>query len=119
MWATGAGDVGTIWLVFSGNHQQQLKAFSLYRKVLLLLSQWSISSKVFQRQSNLVGLGIAAGLKVAAEGASIISTIKGTNIQVKLMMGGILYQVLVHTILKKGERVVGKSLNQDLTKYLK
>jgi len=55
---------------------------------------------------------------VAAEGARIMSTIKGTKIQGQAHDGWDSLPATGTYNLEKGERVVGKSLNQDLTKYL-
>ena len=63
-------------------------------------------------------MGIAAGLQVAAQGASIVRTIKSTAIQGQAHDGWDSLPSTGTYNLEKGERVVGKSLNQDLTKYL-
>lgn len=119
MWATGAGDVGTIMAGVFGESSAAAKAFFAVQKgIAIAQSVINIQQGISEAIKLGWPMGIAAGLKVAAEGASIISTIKGTNIQGQAHDGWDSLPSTGTYNLEKGERVVGKSLNQDLTKYL-
>ncbi|MCE3114626.1 hypothetical protein LXD80_02265 [Enterobacter sp. ASE] len=119
MWATGAGDVGTIMAgVFSESSVAAKAAFAVSKGVAIAQAVINIQQGISEAIKLGWPMGIAAGLKVAAQGAQLVSTIKGTTIQGQAHDGWDSLPSTGTYNLEKGERVVGKSLNQDLTKYL-
>ncbi|MDT3546905.1 hypothetical protein ROM22_01535 [Cronobacter sakazakii] len=119
MWQAGAGDVGTIMAgVFGESSAAAKAAFAVSKGIAIAQAVINIQQGISEAIKLGWPMGIAAGLQVAAQGASIVRTIKGTAIQGQAHDG---WDSLPNTgtyNLEKGERVVGKSLNQDLTKYL-
>lgn len=120
LWGNAAGDIGTTLAGAFGQGNDAAKAFFAVQKGIAI-AQSIINIQQGISEATKLGwpAGIAAGLKVAAEGAKIISTIKGTNIQGQAHDGWDSLPSTGTYNLEKGERVVGKSLNQDLTNYLK
>ncbi|MGD8204417.1 hypothetical protein [Pantoea sp. FN0305] len=119
MYATGAQNLGTMLSgAFGESNAAAQAAFAISKGIAIAQSIINIQQGISQAMSLGWPMGIAAGLKVAAEGASIISTIKGTSIQGQAHDGWDSLPSTGTYNLEKGERVVGKSLNQDLTKYL-
>lgn len=119
MYATGAANLGTMLSgAFGESNAAAQAAFAISKGIAIAQSIINIQQGISQAMSLGWPMGIAAGLKVAAEGASIISTIKGTTIQGQAHDGWDSLPSTGTYNLEKGERVVGKSLNQDLTKYL-
>ncbi|EOU9602716.1 hypothetical protein ACOJCO_000350 [Cronobacter dublinensis] len=119
MWQAGAGDVCTIMAgVFGESSAAAKAAFAVSKGIAIAQAVINIQQGISEAIKLGWPMGIAAGLQVAAQGASIVRTIKGTAIQGQAHDG---WDSLPNTgtyNLEKGERVVGKSLNQDLTKYL-
>ncbi|MDQ7853628.1 hypothetical protein [Klebsiella michiganensis] len=119
MYATGAQNLGTMLSgAFGESNAAAQAAFAISKGIAIAQSIINIQQGISQAMALGWPMGIAAGLKVAAEGASIISTIKGTSIQGQAHDGWDSLPSTGTYNLEKGERVVGKSLNQDLTKYL-
>lgn len=120
LWGNAAGDIGTTLAGAFGQGNDAAKAFFAVQKGIAI-AQSIINIQQGISEATKLGwpAGIAAGLKVASEGAKIISTIKGTNIQGQAHDGWDSLPSTGTYNLEKGERVVGKSLNQDLTNYLK
>ncbi|HAW1366265.1 hypothetical protein Q0T90_18385 [Escherichia coli D10:H20] len=120
LWGNAAGDIGTTLAGAFGEGNDAAKAFFAVQKGIAI-AQSIINIQQGISEATKLGwpAGIAAGLKVAAEGAKITSTIKGTNIQGQAHDGWDSLPSTGTYNLEKGERVVGKSLNQDLTNYLK
>lgn len=120
LWGNAAGDIGTTLAGAFSEWNSAAKAFFAVQKGIAI-AQSIINIQQGISEATKLGwpAGIAAGLKVAAEGAKIISTIKGTNIQGQAHDGWDSLPSTGTYNLEKGERVVGKSLNQDLTNYLK
>lgn len=119
MWQAGAGNVGDIMAgVFGESSAAAKAAFAVSKGIAIAQAVINIQQGISEAIKLGWPMGIAAGLQVAAQGASIVRTIKGTAIQGQAHDG---WDSLLSTgtyNLEKGERVVGKSLNQDLTKYL-
>lgn len=119
MYANGAQNLGTMLSgAFGESNAAAQAAFAISKGIAIAQSIINIQQGISQAMALGWPMGIAAGLKVAAEGASIISTIKGTSIQGQAHDGWDSLPSTGTYNLEKGERVVGKSLNQDLTKYL-
>ncbi|ELP5714978.1 hypothetical protein [Klebsiella quasipneumoniae] len=119
MWATGAGDVGTIMAgVFGESSAAAKAAFAVSKGIAIAQAVINIQQGISEAIKLGWPMGIAAGLQVAAQGAQLVSTIKGTTIQGQAHDGWDSLPSTGTYNLEKGERVVGKSLNQDLTKYL-
>lgn len=119
MYATGAQDLGTMMAGALGeSNAAAVAAFAISKGIAVAQSMINIQQGVSEAMKLGWPLGIPAGLKVAAEGAKIMSTIKGTKIQGQAHDGWDSLPSTGTYNLEKGERVVGKSLNQDLTKYL-
>lgn len=119
MWATGAGDVGTIMAgVFGESSAAAKAAFAVSKGIAIAQAVINIQQGISEAIKLGWPMGIAAGLQVAAQGASIVRTIKGTAIQGQAHDGWDSLPSTGTYNLEKGERVVGKSLNHDLTKYL-
>ncbi|WP_312283227.1 hypothetical protein [Pseudescherichia sp.] len=119
MYATGAQDLGTMMAgAFGESNAAAVAAFAISKGIAVAQSMINIQQGVSEAMKLGWPLGIPAGLKVAAEGAKIMSTIKGTKIQGQAHDGWDSLPSTGTYNLEKGERVVGKSLNQDLTKYL-
>jgi len=119
MYATGAQDLGTMMAGALGEgNAAAVAAFAISKGIAVAQSMINIQQGVSEAMKLGWPLGIPAGLKVAAEGAKIMSTIKGTKIQGQAHDGWDSLPSTGTYNLEKGERVVGKSLNQDLTKYL-
>lgn len=119
MWAAGAGDVGTIMAgVFGESSAAAKAAFAVSKGIAIAQAVINIQQGISEAIKLGWPMGIAAGLQVAAQGASIVRTIKGTAIQGQAHDGWDSLPSTGTYNLEKGERVVGKSLNQDLTKYL-
>ncbi len=120
LWGNAAGDIGTTLAGAFGEGNDAAKAFFAVQKGIAI-AQSIINIQQGISEATKLGwpAGIAAGLKVAAEGANIIRTIKGTTIQGQAHDGWDSLPSTGTYNLEKGERVVGKSLNQDLTNYLK
>ncbi|HBY1804765.1 TPA: hypothetical protein MIR03_23090 [Klebsiella pneumoniae] len=120
LWGNAAGDIGTTLAGAFGQGNDAAKAFFAVQKGIAI-AQSIINIQQGISEATKLGwpAGIAAGLKVAAEGANIIRTIKGTTIQGQAHDGWDSLPSTGTYNLEKGERVVGKSLNQDLTNYLK
>ncbi len=119
MYATGAQDLGTMMAgAFGESNAAAVASFAISKGVAVAQSMINIQQGVSEAMKLGWPAGIPAGLKVAAEGAKIMSTIKGTKIQGQAHDGWDSLPSTGTYNLEKGERVVGKSLNQDLTKYL-
>lgn len=119
MYATGAQDLGTMMAgAFGESNAAAVAAFAISKGIAVAQSMINIQQGISEAMKLGWPLGIPAGLKVAAEGARIMSTIKGTKIQGQAHDGWDSLPATGTYNLEKGERVVGKSLNQDLTKYL-
>ncbi|WPO94207.1 hypothetical protein [Pseudescherichia sp.] len=119
MYATGAQDLGTMMAgAFGESNAAAVASFAISKGVAVAQSMINIQQGVSEAMKLGWPLGIPAGLKVAAEGAKIMSTIKNTKIQGQAHDGWDSLPSTGTYNLEKGERVVGKSLNQDLTKYL-
>ncbi|HBX3989909.1 TPA: hypothetical protein MIS64_16015 [Klebsiella pneumoniae] len=120
LWGNAAGDIGTTLAGAFSEGNDAAKAFVAIQKGIAI-AQSIINIQQGISEATKLGwpAGIAAGLKVAAEGANIIRTIKGTTIQGQAHDGWDSLPSTGTYNLEKGERVVGKSLNQDLTNYLK
>ena len=119
MYATGAQDLGTMMSgAFGESNAAAVAAFAVSKGIAVAQSMINIQQGVSEAMKLGWPAGIPAGLKVAAEGAKIMSTIKGTKIQGQAHDGWDSLPSTGTYNLEKGERVVGKSLNQDLTKYL-
>ena len=119
MWQAGAGDVGTIMAgVFGESSAAAKAAFAVSKGIAIAQAVINIQQGISEAIKLGWPMGIAAGLQVAAQGASIVRTIKGTAIQGQAHDGWDSLPSTGTYNLEKGERVVGKSLNQDLTKYL-
>lgn len=119
MWANGAGDVGTIMAgVFGESSAAAKAAFAVSKGIAIAQAVINIQQGISEAIKLGWPMGIAAGLQVAAQGAQLVSTIKGTTIQGQAHDGWDSLPSTGTYNLEKGERVVGKSLNQDLTKYL-
>lgn len=119
MWQAGTGDVGTIMAgVFGESSAAAKAAFAVSKGIAIAQAVINIQQGISEAIKLGWPMGIAAGLQVAAQGASIVRTIKGTAIQGQAHDGWDSLPSTGTYNLEKGERVVGKSLNQDLTKYL-
>ncbi|EOW6846489.1 hypothetical protein ACOZ2B_001509 [Cronobacter sakazakii] len=119
MWQAGAGNVGDIMAgVFGESSAAAKAAFAVSKGVAIAQAVINIQQGISEAIKLGWPMGIAAGLQVAAQGASIVRTIKGTAIQGQAHDGWDSLPSTGTYNLEKGERVVGKSLNQDLTKYL-
>ncbi|STQ58413.1 Uncharacterised protein [Pseudescherichia vulneris] len=119
MYATGAENLGTMMAgAFGESNAAAVASFAISKGVAVAQSMINIQQGISEAMKLGWPLGIPAGLKVAAEGAKIMSTIKGTKIQGQAHDGWDSLPSTGTYNLEKGERVVGKSLNQDLTKYL-
>ena len=119
MYATGAQDLGTMMAgAFGESNAAAVAAFAVSKGIAIAQSMINIQQGASEAMKLGWPLGIPAGLKVIAEGAKIMSTIKGTKIQGQAHDGWDSLPATGTYNLEKGERVVGKSLNQDLTKYL-
>ncbi|EPB3479049.1 hypothetical protein ACRFZU_000521 [Escherichia coli] len=119
MYALGAENLGTALSgVFGESNAAAVAAFAVSKGIAIAQSIINIQQGISEAMKLGWPAGIPAGLKVAAEGANIISTIKGTKIQGQAHDGWDSLPSTGTYNLEKGERVVGKSLNQDLTKYL-
>ncbi|EOU9592078.1 hypothetical protein ACOJEA_004778 [Klebsiella aerogenes] len=119
MYALGAQNLGTALSgVFGESNAAAVAAFAVSKGVAIAQSIINIQQGISEAMKLGWPAGIPAGLKVAAEGANIVSTIKGTKIQGQAHDGWDSLPSTGTYNLEKGERVVGKSLNQDLTKYL-
>lgn len=115
-----AGDIGTTLAgAFSEGNDAAKAFFAIQKGIAIAQSIINIQQGISEATKLGWPAGIAAGLKVAAEGANIIRTIKGTTIQGQAHDGWDSLPSTGTYNLEKGERVVGKSLNQDLTNYLK
>ncbi|HHO8494076.1 hypothetical protein LNV80_02915 [Klebsiella pneumoniae] len=119
MWQTGAGNVADIMAgVFGESSAAAKAAFAVSKGIAIAQAVINIQQGISEAIKLGWPMGIAAGLQVAAQGASIVRTIKGTAIQGQAHDGWDSLPSTGTYNLEKGERVVGKSLNQDLTKYL-
>lgn len=119
MWQAGAGNVGDIMAgVFGESSAAAKAAFAVSKGIAIAQAVINIQQGISEAIKLGWPMGIAAGLQVAAQGASIVRTIKGTAIQGQAHDGWDSLPSTGTYNLEKGERVVGKSLNQDLTKYL-
>ncbi len=119
MWQTGAGNVADIMAgVFGESSAAAKAAFAVSKGIAIAQAVINIQQGISEAIKLGWPTGIAAGLQVAAQGASIVRTIKGTAIQGQAHDGWDSLPSTGTYNLEKGERVVGKSLNQDLTKYL-
>lgn len=119
MWQTGAGNVADIMAgVFGESSAAAKAAFAVSKGIAIAQAVINIQQAISEAIKLGWPMGIAAGLQVAAQGASIVRTIKGTAIQGQAHDGWDSLPSTGTYNLEKGERVVGKSLNQDLTKYL-
>ncbi|ELN4240724.1 hypothetical protein R2W49_004187 [Klebsiella variicola] len=119
MYAAGASNLGTTLSgVFGESSAAAQASFAISKGIAIAQSIINIQQGISEAIKLGWPMGIAAGLKVAAQGASIVSTIKGTKIQGQAHDGWDSLPSTGTYNLEKGERVVGKSLNQDLTKYL-
>lgn len=119
MYATGAENLGTMMAgAFGESNAAAVSAFALSKGIAVAQSMINIQQGISEAMKLGWPLGITAGLKVAAEGSHILTTIKGTKIQGQAHSGWDYLPSTGTYNLEKGERVVGKSLNQDLTKYL-
>lgn len=119
MWQTGAGNVADIMAgVFGESAAAAKAAFAVSKGIAIAQAVINIQQGISEAIKLGWPMGIAAGLQVAAQGASIVRTIKGTAIQGQAHDGWDSLPSTGTYNLEKGERVVGKSLNQDLTKYL-
>lgn len=119
MYATGAQDLGTTLAgVFGESNAMAKAAFAMSKGIAVAQSIINIQQGISEAMKLGWPMGIPAGLKVAAEGANIVSTIKGTKIEGQAHDGWDSLPKTGTYNLEKGERVVGKSLNQDLTQYL-
>lgn len=119
MWQTGAGNVADIMTgVFGESSAAAKAAFAVSKGIAIAQAVINIQQGISEAIKLGWPMGIAAGLQVAAQGASIVRTIKGTAIQGQAHDGWDSLPSTGTYNLEKGERVVGKSLNQDLTKYL-
>lgn len=119
MWQTGAGNVADIMAgVFGESSAAAKAAFDVSKGIAIAQAVINIQQGISEAIKLGWPMGIAAGLQVAAQGASIVRTIKGTAIQGQAHDGWDSLPSTGTYNLEKGERVVGKSLNQDLTKYL-
>ncbi|HBU7155515.1 TPA: hypothetical protein MC677_004543, partial [Klebsiella pneumoniae] len=120
LWGNAAGDIGTTLAgAFSEGNDAAKAFFAIQKGIAIAQSIINIQQGISEATKLGWPAGIAAGLKVAAEGANIIRTIKGTTIQGQAHDGWDSLPSTGTYNLEKGERVVGKSLNQDLTNYLK
>ncbi|HHT0131756.1 TPA: hypothetical protein ACTW38_003829, partial [Klebsiella michiganensis] len=120
LWGNAAGDIGTTLAgAFSDGNDAAKAFFAVQKGIAIAQSIINIQQGISEATKLGWPAGIAAGLKVAAEGANIIRTIKGTTIQGQAHDGWDSLPSTGTYNLEKGERVVGKSLNQDLTNYLK
>ncbi|HDY6723719.1 TPA: hypothetical protein RRD44_004928, partial [Klebsiella pneumoniae] len=119
MWQTGAGNVADIMAgVFGESSAAAKAAFAVSKGIAIAQAVINIQQGISEAIKLGWPMGIAAGLQVAAQGASIVRTIKGTAIQGQAHDGWDSLPSTGTYNLEKGERVVGKPLNQDLTKYL-
>lgn len=119
MWQKGAGNVADIMAgVFGESSAAAKAAFAVSKGIAIAQAVINIQQGISEAIKLGWPMGIAAGLQVAAQGASIVRTIKGTAIQGQAHDGWDSLPSTGTYNLEKGERVVGKSLNQDLTKYL-
>lgn len=119
MWQAGAGNVGDIMAgVFGESSAAAKAAFAVSKGIAIAQAVINIQQGISEAIKLGWPMGIAAGLQVAAQGASIVRAIKGTAIQGQAHDGWDSLPSTGTYNLEKGERVVGKSLNQDLTKYL-
>lgn len=119
MWQAGAGNVGDIMAgVFGESSAAAKAAFAVSKGIAIAQAVINIQQGISEAIKLGWPMGIAAGLQVAAQGASIVRTIKGTAIQGQAHDGWDSLPSTGTYNLEKGERVVGRSLNQDLTKYL-
>ncbi|HEB5084743.1 TPA: hypothetical protein R0E54_005149, partial [Klebsiella pneumoniae] len=119
MWQTGAGNVADIMAgVFGESSAAAKAAFAVSKGIAIAQAVINIQQGISEAIKLGWPMGIAAGLQVAAQGASIVRTIKGTAIQGQAHDGWDSLPSTGTYNLEKGERVVGKSLNQDLIKYL-
>lgn len=119
LWQTGAGNVADIMAgVFGESSAAAKAAFAVSKGIAIAQAVINIQQGISEAIKLGWPMGIAAGLQVAAQGASIVRTIKGTAIQGQAHDGWDSLPSTGTYNLEKGERVVGKSLNQDLTKYL-
>ncbi|MDE9031536.1 hypothetical protein PZW76_26015, partial [Klebsiella pneumoniae] len=116
LWGNAAGDIGTTLAgAFSEGNDAAKAFFAIQKGIAIAQSIINIQQGISEATKLGWPAGIAAGLKVAAEGANIIRTIKGTTIQGQAHDGWDSLPSTGTYNLEKGERVVGKSLNQDLT----
>lgn len=114
-----ANSLGTILSGAFGKQSGAAKAaFAVSKGLAIAESMIAIQQSVAKAMALGWPMGIAAGAQAFAQGASIISTIKGTT--VGQAHDGIDNVPNTGTWnLEKGERVVGAALNQDLSRFLK
>ncbi|MBA0215348.1 hypothetical protein [Pectobacterium brasiliense] len=114
-----ANSLGTILSGAFGKQSGAAKAaFAVSKGLAIAESMIAIQQSVAKAMALGWPMGIAAGAQALAQGASIISTIKGTT--VGQAHDGIDNVPNTGTWnLEKGERVVGAALNQDLSRFLK
>ncbi|WP_313128744.1 hypothetical protein [Pseudescherichia vulneris] len=119
MYATGAENLGTMMAgAFGESNAAAVAAFAVSKGIAIAQSMINIQQGASEAMKLGWPMGIPAGLKVISEGSRILSTIRGTKIQGQAHDGWDSLPSTGTYNLEKGERVVGKSLNQDLTKYL-
>ncbi|MHA3671006.1 hypothetical protein ACX1IQ_21065 [Yersinia enterocolitica] len=118
--AAMAGDVGSILSgAFGENNKLAAAAFAVQKGIAVASSIVAIQESIAKAMS----LGFPANIPVIgaaiSQGASIVSTLKGTSIKGQAHDGIDSIPNTGTWNLEKGERVVGKTLNADLSKYLK
>jgi len=119
MYATGAENLGTMMAgAFGESNAAAVAAFAVSKGIAIAQSMINIQQGASEAMKLGWPMGIPAGLKVISEGSRILSTIRSTKIQGQAHDGWDSLPATGTYNLEKGERVVGKSLNQDLTKYL-
>lgn len=120
---TMATDIGSIFAGALGEQNAAARSFfAMSKGIAIAQSVISIQQGIAEAMKLGFPAGLAAAAKVATQGASIMSTIKGTNIKGQAHSGieevpGSLGNDSTW-ILQAGERVVSRGQNKQLQKFL-